>query len=124
MTAGNQKRKNMNNEHIHGTALTRDQIIEWCQAWWTSSEWKKQQLQHYACDTAHMLRGIANMIELSEQQDLNAAKIQHSKQKTNLWGRILCYFDIHHWQDKNATTLRCTRCPKIICDWAWKIKRY
>ncbi len=43
--------------------LTPEQIIEWCKTWWASDESRKRNQGVYSCDVAHLLRGVADMIE-------------------------------------------------------------
>ena len=33
-------------------------------------------------------------------------------------GKILCSMGFHKWEHPAAPTLRCVRCPKIVCNWA------
>lgn len=33
-------------------------------------------------------------------------------------GRIFCAVGLHKWENKDAPTLRCVRCPKTVCLWA------
>ena len=42
---------------------TEDQIIKWCKRWWQDDAWREEQKKTYGCDTAHLLRGVADMIE-------------------------------------------------------------
>ena len=50
-------------DHIHGSALTVDQIVAWCNAWWKDDEWRKTQQSIYGPDIAQHLRGVADMID-------------------------------------------------------------
>ena len=48
---------------------TPEQIVKWCQKWWQNDDWRKEQMKVYACDVAHLLRGVADMIEQTDIKD-------------------------------------------------------
>lgn len=55
---------------VEPSLLTAEQICQWAKLWWQSDEWRAEQLPQYACDIAHLLRGVADMIE--DAQDRRA----------------------------------------------------
>lgn len=40
-----------------------EQITAWLKRWWLDDAWREEQKKIYGPDIAHLLRGVADMIE-------------------------------------------------------------